>query len=262
WSKKTVNHEELLTEIKIEDVKLNERDFVRIEITPKDQDQITRNPDDWIFNVDEERTLPDWYEMNIIKCQKACWKAWEESILVNLVMGEEEIKVSDDRFLFANGKAKIVASDSVSIKAYGSVSIVAYDSVSIVAYDSVSIVASDSVSIEAYDSVSIEAYDSVSIEAYDSVSIKAYDSVSIEAYGSVSIVAYGSVSIVAYGSVSIEASDSVSIKAYDSVSIKAYDYWKGKAFLNSVTASLVWKQKIYVKTEAVIVKTDEVKTET
>ncbi|MCJ7459187.1 MAG: hypothetical protein MUP17_09370, partial [candidate division Zixibacteria bacterium] len=46
WSKKTVNHEELLTEIKIEDVKLNERDFVRIEITPKDQDQITRNPDD------------------------------------------------------------------------------------------------------------------------------------------------------------------------------------------------------------------------
>ena len=75
WSKRTMAHEDLLAELKLEDKKLEERDFVKIEIAPKDVKKVSRNRDDWTFKVDEERTLPNWYDENVVKCQGACWKS-------------------------------------------------------------------------------------------------------------------------------------------------------------------------------------------
>jgi hypothetical protein len=206
------DHESIINKLRLEDKKLEFRDFVRIEIKPKDMQNFTRNLEDWILRIDEERTLPEWFVENRKKAEKASFQALEESLKIHVAIGEEKVKV-DKGFLLASGKASIEAYDSVSIKASGS--------------------------------VSIEAYDSVSIEASGSVSIEAYDSVSIKASGSVSIEAYDSVSIEAYDSVSIEASGSVSIEAYDSVIIKAYDSTV-KFTLKSKTATAIQNDKIIV----------------
>ena len=57
WSKKSCSHEDILSELKLSDTKLVDRDFVRIEITPKKLENITRNAGDWNYRVDEEDTV-------------------------------------------------------------------------------------------------------------------------------------------------------------------------------------------------------------
>lgn len=71
WSKKTIAHEDIITELKLEDKKLENREFVRIEIAPKDRTKMTRNPKDWNFRVDEAKTLPDWFIENQKKATEA-----------------------------------------------------------------------------------------------------------------------------------------------------------------------------------------------
>ena len=186
WSKRTMAHEDLLAELKLEDKKLEERDFVRIEISPKDVKKVSRNRDDWTFKVDEERTLPNWYDENVVKCQGACWKAWEESIAVNLAIDKEE-KSGKDQLFFAYDSAKVEARDSAKVEAYGSATVVAYGSAKVEARDSVK--------VEAYGSATVVAYDSVKVEARDSVKVEARDSAKVEAYGSATVVAYDSAKV-------------------------------------------------------------------
>ena len=179
WSKRTMAHEDLLAELRLEDKKLEERDFVKIEISPKDVKKVSRNRDDWTFKVDEERTLPNWYDENVVKCQGACWKAWEESIAVNLAIDKEE-KSGKDQLFFAYGSSKVEAYDSVKVVASDSAKVVASDSAKVVAYDSAKVVAYDSVKVEAYDSAKVEAYDSATVEAYGSATVEAYGSATVE----------------------------------------------------------------------------------
>ena len=127
WSKRTMAHEDLLSELRLEDKKLEERDFVKIEIAPKDVKKVSRNRDDWNYRVDEERTLPNWYDENVVKCQTACWKAWQESIEVNLAVEKEE-KSGRDQLFFAYDSAKVVAYGSAKVEAYGSATVQAYGS--------------------------------------------------------------------------------------------------------------------------------------
>jgi hypothetical protein len=47
--------------IKVKDDKLEDRDFVRIELWPTDS-LTSKNPNHWIFNVDEKSTLPEWFK--------------------------------------------------------------------------------------------------------------------------------------------------------------------------------------------------------
>ena len=115
WSKRTMAHEDLLSELRLEDKKLEERDFVKIEIAPKDVKKVSRSRDDWNFKVDEERTLPNWYDENVVKCQGACWKAWQESVHVNLAIDKEE-KTCKDQLFFAYGSAKVVAYGSATVE--------------------------------------------------------------------------------------------------------------------------------------------------
>ena len=155
WSKRTMAHEDLLAELKLEDKKLEERDFVKIEIAPKNNAKMTRDRDDWVYNVDEERTLPNWYDENIVKCQGACWKAWEESIEACLAVDKEE-KTCKDQLFFAYDSATVHAYDSAKVEAYGSAKVVAYDSAKVVAYGSAK--------VEAYGSATVQAYGSSTVE--------------------------------------------------------------------------------------------------
>ena len=132
WLKNTMGHEDILAAAKLEDKKLTDRDFVRIEIVPKDQTRPTRNKDDWNFKVDEERTLPDWYEKNVIKAQKACWVAWEESVKIQLVLDDERHEDKDTFFMvydsglaevYGSGRAVVHDSGKVELKSTKSVAI-------------------------------------------------------------------------------------------------------------------------------------------
>ena len=163
WSKRTMAHEDLLSELRLEDKKLEERDFVKIEIAPKNVKKVSRNRDDWNYKVDEKRTLPNWYDENVVKCQTACWKAWQESVQVNLAVDKEEKTVKDHLF-FAYDSAKVVAYGSAKVVAYGSAKVVAYDSATVKAYDSATVKAYGSATVEAYDSATVEAYGSAKVE--------------------------------------------------------------------------------------------------
>ena len=163
WSKRTMAHEDLLAELKFEDKKLEERDFVKIEIAPKNNAKMTRDRDDWVYNVDEERTLPNWYDENVVKCQAACWKAWQESIEACLAVDKEE-KSGKDQLFFAYDSAKVRASGSATVKAYDSAKVVASCSAKVEAYGSVKVEASGSAKVVAYDSAKVQAYGSATVE--------------------------------------------------------------------------------------------------
>jgi len=196
-------HEDLLSELRLEDKKLEERDFVKIEIAPKDVKKVSRSRDDWNFKVDEERTLPNWYDENVVKCQGACWKAWQESIEACLAVDKEE-KSGKDQLFFAYGSAKVIAYDSVKVRAYDSAKVRAYNSAKVIAYDSAKVRAYGSAKVEAYDSATVVAYDSAKVEAYGSAKVEAYDSATVVAYDSATVVAYGSAKVEAYGSAKVE----------------------------------------------------------
>jgi len=203
WSKRTMAHEDLLAELKLEDKKLEERDFVKIEIAPKDVKKVSRSRDDWNYTVDEERTLPNWYDENVVKCQAACWKAWQESVQVNLAVDKEEKTVKDHLF-FAYDSAKVVAYGSAKVEAYGSAKVEAYDSAKVVAYGSAKVVAYDSSTVQAYDSATVLASCSAKVEAYDSATVQAYDSATVLASCSAKVEAYDSAKVQAYGSATVE----------------------------------------------------------
>ena len=127
YSKKTCSHEDLIAEFKLEDTKLEDRDFVRIEISPKNMENLTRNPQDWTYKVDEEDTIPAWYKKEKAKAEEAVWVAWAESVKIQLVLGEESVDVTD-AYLFVRssstvdawGSSKVVAWDSSKVDARGS----------------------------------------------------------------------------------------------------------------------------------------------
>ena len=78
WSKDTDSHEELVNRHDLNDRKLKDRDFVRIEINPVDATSKDRG--DWRYKVDEEGTLPVWYESNTRHWERVIWDTWGEAM--------------------------------------------------------------------------------------------------------------------------------------------------------------------------------------
>ena len=73
------SHEELVKKSGWKDDRLENRDFVRVEISPKPK-TFSAKRENWIFKVDEEGTLPKWYSENREKNETACWKAWKSEL--------------------------------------------------------------------------------------------------------------------------------------------------------------------------------------
>ena len=99
WSKSGPNHEAIIAEAKLDDSKLENRDFVRIEITPKNVEAVTRDAKDWILTVDEPSTIPNWFKKKQKQAEKKCWLAWRESVKTQVALGEEERTVMDNYIL-------------------------------------------------------------------------------------------------------------------------------------------------------------------
>jgi hypothetical protein len=179
WTKKTTAHEEIIAEAKLEDKKLENRDFVRIEISLKDTTKVTRNPDDWKFKVDEEDTLPEWFIENQKKVEKACWKAWEESVQIQLGLNDENKGELEDTLVFLHGSSSAVLNDSSSAELNDSSSAELYDSSSAVLHGSSSAELHGSSSAELHDWSSAVLYGSSSAELYDSSSAELKSKISI-----------------------------------------------------------------------------------
>jgi len=99
WSKSGPNHEAIIAEAKLDDSKLENRDFVRIEITPRNVGAITRDAKDWILTVDEPSTIPKWFEKKQKQAERKCWLAWRESVKTQVALGEEERTVMNNHIL-------------------------------------------------------------------------------------------------------------------------------------------------------------------
>ena len=78
WAPDTDSHEDLVTRHGLNDHKLWDRDFVRIEINPTNS--LSKSKGDWRYKVDEEGTLPVWYEADTRHWEAVVWDAWGEAM--------------------------------------------------------------------------------------------------------------------------------------------------------------------------------------
>ena len=125
WSKQTNSHNDLISQNKLKDDKLENRDFVKIEIMPKDKTAVTRDKKDWNFKVDEEGTLPVWYTKNQAKYEKLIWTEWKKSISEQIALkGEEKEFLNCFGFSFGakitiKGNSTVEAWDNSTVDASG-----------------------------------------------------------------------------------------------------------------------------------------------
>ena len=113
WDKNTSSHEDLIKAAGLKDDKLENRDFVRIEISPAKPIHIfSKQKKDWKFNVDEEGTLPAWYTAKRKRMEGMCWKEWETAMQqtlwkLDLTTAEKFIKhIKDIPYFLMRGKIK------------------------------------------------------------------------------------------------------------------------------------------------------------
>jgi len=97
----TSSHEEIIADTNLQEQTnidhLNSQ-FVRIEITPKNPQKISRSPSDWTLRIDQdEKQVPEWYIVNRAKAEASAWAAWTESTAAQIILaGETRNEVTGD----------------------------------------------------------------------------------------------------------------------------------------------------------------------
>ena len=272
-----MSHEDIINHYRINAkiAKLEVQDFVRIEINPVDMTNITRNKKDWIYKIDRDGALPQWFLDNQEKAEKAAWLEWQKSIKINLAIGEEKIEAIN-RFMFACGKAKIIGHDSSHMEGYDSSHMIGYDSSHMIGYDSSHMIGHDSSHMEGYDSSHMEGYDSSHMIGHDSSHMEGYDSSHMIGYDSSHMIGYDSSHMIGYDSSHMEGHDSSHMEGYDSSHMEGYGsshmegygsscghLYSGKFELKSKTAVIINHNtgKIIISKEAIVEVQEEVITE-
>jgi hypothetical protein len=115
WNDRTNSHDELVKTANLKDEKLEDRDFVRIEITPKDKKKITRDKNDWELKVDEEGTLPKWYTEKQTENEKKCFDAWAISVKTQVLINAETADITD-KYVLCAGKSRVALHGKSSAK--------------------------------------------------------------------------------------------------------------------------------------------------
>jgi hypothetical protein len=81
WDPDITSHEELVNKNKLNDSKLKDRDFVRVEVTPNHRDSFfSRERSGWTIKIDEPGTLPEWYCNDDRRIREIIWTAWEKAM--------------------------------------------------------------------------------------------------------------------------------------------------------------------------------------
>jgi len=78
WNKTNSSHENLIKNAGLKDNNLEDRSFVRIEITPKNI--FSKNKKNWTLKIDEPNTLPEWYTNNTRFYEDILWEEWEKAM--------------------------------------------------------------------------------------------------------------------------------------------------------------------------------------
>ena len=190
WDKNTISHEDLIEQYNLKDNKLNNRDFIRIEIIPKDILTVTKNKEDWIFKIDEEKTLPRWFIKNKEIYEKKCWEAWEESIKIQLAVNEK--KNFKNCIGFAYGNSEIEAYNNSTVKAFDNSTVEAYEDSTVKAYENSTVKAYNNSTVETYNNSTVEAYNNSTVETYNNSTVKAFDNSTVKAYYNSTVEAFGS----------------------------------------------------------------------
>jgi hypothetical protein len=85
WNKDSNSHEEQIKKAGLKDDKLEDRDFVRIEISPKTREAIfSKKPADWALKVDEDKTLPAWFVKDRVAIDALLWVEWRKAMKATL----------------------------------------------------------------------------------------------------------------------------------------------------------------------------------
>jgi hypothetical protein len=79
WDANNSSHEEVIKKAGLKDDKLQDRDFVRLEMVPNKQGFFTQAEKDWDYKVDEKGTLPEWYSKKEEEIKKKVWLECQKS---------------------------------------------------------------------------------------------------------------------------------------------------------------------------------------
>jgi len=200
WSDATSSHETIIKENNLKDNKLQDKDFVRLEVHPKNKiDLFSKNAKNWEFKIDESNTLPEWFIQEQTHFTELVWSEWNKAMKKSLwklsLKPVLDFIESIPKVKFFSMKGKV----SVSWKMfYGETWSAAYDAAYGAAYGAASGAASGAAYDAAYGAASGAAYDA----AYGAASGAAYDAAYGAASGAASGATYGAASGAAYGAAS------------------------------------------------------------
>jgi len=165
----------MIQELKLDD-STNQPKFVRVEITPKDNDLFNHNLDNWQMRVDQD-FRPDWFDS----------EKTEEELKEQLKKWFEQRFIIDDNSWQKREGQKIFLRNS-SVEAWGNSSVEAWGNSSVVARENSSVVAWGNSSVEAWGNSSVEAWGNSSVVARENSSVVARENSSVEAWGNSSVV--------------------------------------------------------------------------
>jgi hypothetical protein len=222
-----MSHEEIITEFKLKDDKLENRDFVRIEITPNVASP-TRDKKDWTLNVDEQTTLPEWFCKNQKKAETICWKAWGESVKFQLAIGEEVLRVTDT-YVESYGFSHVIS--------YGSSHVISHDSSHVISHDSSHVISYGSSYVESHDSSHVISYGFSHVISHGSSHVISHDSSYVESHDSSHVISYGSSHVISHDSSYVESHDSSHVESHGSSYVEIKSEYAavschGKIFVN------------------------------
>jgi hypothetical protein len=191
WSKKTFQHDKLIEKAKLTDTKLEDRDFVRIEITQKDSNKPTRFYKDQIFLVDEEGTLPSWFIEKRKEVEELCRQSWEESVKVNLLLGSESAIIKDDSFVFLYNYAQVELHSNAQAELYDNAQAKLHDNAQAELYGNTQAELYDNTQAELYDNAQAELYDNAQAELHSNAQAELYGNAQAELYDNAQAELYG-----------------------------------------------------------------------
>ena len=166
WLKNSNSHEDIIHINNLKDDKIEDRDIVRIEIIPKDKKRVTRNKKDWVLNVDELETLPEWYVKNKKQNEKLCWNEWKKSVKEQIAINTEK-RIVKDIYVETYGNSYVIAQDNSRVKAYCNSQVKANDNSHVEAHNDSYVMAYDNSCVEAYNRSYVKAHDDSEILLYN-----------------------------------------------------------------------------------------------
>ena len=188
WDINHVSHEDMINKHNLKDDKLENRNFVKIEITPKTIKQVTRKKSDWVFKVDETDTLPKWFTKKQEFLESLCWKEWTKSVKTQISINNETKTVNEGLFF---------TYDNSTVEAYGNSTVTARNNSTVTASDNSTVTARENSTVEAYGNSTVTAGNNSTVTARENSTVTARNNSTVTAWENSTVEAYGNSTVTA-----------------------------------------------------------------